>query len=460
MVNGKGYGSFSTDQDDCDSDDEDYDDELNPPVQKQTCQIEIIRIKAGKSYRFHFISGTVMTFNTFAMYYDKARTENAPMKVIEVDGAYTEPYATDRVHVGSGQRYSVLMPVVSVDSYRASVKVGKQPGFWLEGRETGRPNDSRGPTLVWVQLEDPDDQSEIPAQVPLNGMVRDIRGNKKPVVDDDDDDDDDDDEKQDRRKLKKLFSTSFVSQTGIEFDKATNVDLPLKSLHSVASSAEFPKKATATIKITSEDVSVERGGRTQIEWRQNDLAYFGPKDGIPRLLAMATQRKNQSPNPAAYISDSHFDKTNELYAFKKGDVIDIILQNQAVNTFVNVPEMQSGSDYEYSDDEMEFDKREAAEYYPSDGHPFHLHGAHYFDLGAGPGVYSEDVVARNIKNNEVLKRDTSMLYKYKSSDDYDISKPYLNGWRAVRIRVESMGVWPFHCHSKSDYNISAACERC
>ena len=71
------------------------------------------------------------------------------------------------------------MPVVSVESYHASARAGKVPGFWLEGREIGRPTHDRGPTLVWIQLEDPDDKLNMPDQVSLNGMVRDTRGNKK-----------------------------------------------------------------------------------------------------------------------------------------------------------------------------------------------------------------------------------------------------------------------------------------
>ena len=42
-----------------------------------------------------------MTFNTVAIYYDEAKTKTAPMKVIEVEGEYTQPYATDRIHIGS-----------------------------------------------------------------------------------------------------------------------------------------------------------------------------------------------------------------------------------------------------------------------------------------------------------------------------------------------------------------------
>lgn len=75
-------------------------------------------------------------------------------------------------------------------------------------------------------------------------------------------------------------------------------------------------------------------------------------------------------------------------------------------------------------------------------HPFHAHGAHYIDLGSGNGTYDPVANEANIKGKNLVKRDTTMLYRYgeKFVPGSDM------GWRAWRLRVTEPGVWMIHCH--------------
>lgn len=79
-----------------------------------------------------------------------------------------------------------------------------------------------------------------------------------------------------------------------------------------------------------------------------------------------------------------------------------------------------------------------------DFHPMHAHGAHYWDLGAGAGVYDAAANEERFEGYTPAMRDTTQLYRYAVS-----GAPHsTNGWRAWRIRVtkDNVGAWAFHCH--------------
>lgn len=74
----------------------------------------------------------------------------------------------------------------------------------------------------------------------------------------------------------------------------------------------------------------------------------------------------------------------------------------------------------------------------------HAHGAHYWDLGAGAGVYDAAANEERFEGYTPAMRDTTQLYRYAVS-----GAPHsTNGWRAWRIRVtkDNVGAWAFHCH--------------
>lgn len=79
-----------------------------------------------------------------------------------------------------------------------------------------------------------------------------------------------------------------------------------------------------------------------------------------------------------------------------------------------------------------------------DVHPFHAHGAHYWDIGSGNGTY--DAAENNAKlassGYRPVKRDTTMLYRYGTAT----GNGTVEGWRAWRLRVTEPGVWMIHCH--------------
>ena len=404
LVNGKGYGSMKRRPGD-------------PKFQKNTCEFEVLRVSASKSYRFHFISGTAMTFVTIAMQIDHQKVQKTPLQVIEADGEYTEPYHTDRISIGSGQRYSVLLSKDTLQAYRG------QGRFWLEVREVNRGR--RRPSLIRIDVEDPDNTDKD------NNDYQQLHS------------------EEDYKVSYILSPTSFAgAEESLLDDKVSLIvqdDMPLRPLHGYEGIFPTSEEVTATLYLSGRDIEVYHtsrkwwGGKKKlvsVHWEIGADAYYGPPNGMPRLVAMKTDQQQFCPNPASYDSLSHYDGDNNIYAFEEGAVLDIILENMA-------PKHGFANDH--------------GKFRASDSHPFHLHGAHYYDLGAGKADYSKSQVRsqiksqieENIKKGDILKRDTSMLYFYGEADNAN----NIDGWRAMRIKVESLGVWLFHCHSKSLFDV-------
>lgn len=405
LVNGKGYGNFDVEQ--YLGGWRDFDSSLiNPTPHKDTCEIEVIRVTAGKNYRLRFISGTTMSFNTFAMLYDKEKMDSRPMVVIEADGEYTQALKTQRLSIASGQRYSVLLTADVIESYRPCESDGQSYNFWLEGREVNREDPSiyRQPILINIQVDPPQD-SNAPQLIPLNGVKRHFSGNKEPL-----------DLRAPPQGWDNVsphgFGAAYKSFTGMQFKLRIEADLPLKPY---APYTDFPEdnEVTALIDLRGVDQEERDSKKTKVTWSFNQNPYFGPPNGMPRLLGIRDKKIQYSTK-----DKNHYDERQKFYAFGKNDVVDIVFSNV-------VPQHALTARLALDD------------------HPMHIHGAHYFDLGAGGGEFSQEALKKVMEKGNILKRDTSMLY----SKGRNAKWPHATGWRVVRIKVERLGVWLVHCHS-------------
>ncbi|KFY73696.1 hypothetical protein V499_06224 [Pseudogymnoascus sp. VKM F-103] len=77
-------------------------------------------------------------------------------------------------------------------------------------------------------------------------------------------------------------------------------------------------------------------------------------------------------------------------------------------------------------------------------HPWHAHGAHYWDLGSGEGVYNREENEARWRSSigHPIRRDTTNLYMYGGKSPNGT----LSAWRAWRLRIDHPGVWMIHCH--------------
>lgn len=112
------------------------------------------------------------------------------------------------------------------------------------------------------------------------------------------------------------------------------------------------------------------------------------------------------------MQNNGIDAVNRAFVAEIGEVLEIVLQNTGADA--------SGLD----------------------AHPWHAHGAHYYDIGSGNGTYDPIANEAKLAGTHPIKRDTTMLYRYgmKTGNGTD------QGWRAWRLRVDQPGVWMIHCH--------------
>ncbi|OBT83528.1 L-ascorbate oxidase [Pseudogymnoascus sp. 03VT05] len=77
-------------------------------------------------------------------------------------------------------------------------------------------------------------------------------------------------------------------------------------------------------------------------------------------------------------------------------------------------------------------------------HPWHAHGAHYWDLGSGEGVYNREENEARWRSSigHPIRRDTTNLFMYGGKSPNGT----LSAWRAWRLRIDHPGVWMIHCH--------------
>jgi FtsP/CotA-like multicopper oxidase with cupredoxin domain len=147
-------------------------------------------------------------------------------------------------------------------------------------------------------------------------------------------------------------------------------------------------------------------------WAQDDSPWIESFPSEPYLVSLYKNDSIEFPSLDRAHANQGIDPVTRVFPAAIGEVIEIIIQN-------------TGSDVG-----------------SVDVHPFHAHGAHYYDLGSGNGTYNPVENEENTRGLNLAKRDTTMLYKYAEKTTPGIDM----GWRAWRLRVTEPGVWMIHCH--------------
>ncbi|TVY88387.1 Multicopper oxidase [Lachnellula willkommii] len=181
-------------------------------------------------------------------------------------------------------------------------------------------------------------------------------------------------------------------------------------LLSLPTNPDFPKTSEVTRRITIRTHQIIGNG--SIMWAQDDSPWIESFPQEPYLVSLYKNDSMEFPSLDRATAHQGIDPITRVFPAAIGEVIEIIIQN-------------TGSDVG-----------------SVDVHPFHAHGAHYYDLGSGNGTYDPVANEELIKGLNLAQRDTTMLYKYaeKTTPGFDM------GWRAWRLRVTEPGVWMIHCH--------------
>ncbi len=140
---------------------------------------------------------------------------------------------------------------------------------------------------------------------------------------------------------------------------------------------------------------------------------LGVQEGAGAGVSVFLDDAGAAAMPTRPLAGSHFGR------IPLGAVVEVILQNNAANAFNGgLPGGTRTSQEE---------------------HPIHLHGQHFWYLGAAAGNWSEAAAAEALNFVDPPRRDTVTLP--------------LGGFAVLRFVATNAGVWPLHCHILAHHNM-------
>lgn len=332
-----------------------------------SCQLPVIEVEAGTTYRFRFIASTSLAHALIKF------EDHDNLTVIAVDGGqYTQPATTDRMQLGSGQRFDVLFTTKS----QAELQALNKTDFFFQFETRDRPNGVyQGYGVLRYNTH-----QETFAPVPLPAAPT------TPIF-------------------------TFPNATYGWLDTVDDMLEPLQP------DPDFPSLAEVTRRIYINATTLINPVTNQSIWTMNDLRWNEHVAyQTPLLVDIYLRGTEALPDYAAAMQNQGWDPRTKSFPALLGEVLEIVL--------INTGSQQRGSG-------------------GVDVHPFHAHGKHYYDLGAGGGTYDAEAVEAQRGDKQPAKRDTTMMYRFVDK----VTPGAAAGWRAWRIRVTDPGVWMIHCHT-------------
>lgn len=159
-------------------------------------------------------------------------------------------------------------------------------------------------------------------------------------------------------------------------------------------------------------MTVHQNIRGFITWATNHYPWTEAVPAEPYLVSLYKNDSLEFPDYNRALANNGIDPVTRAFPARIGEVLEIVIQNTGADT--------GGLD----------------------NHPFHAHGAHYYDIGSGNGTYDPAANEAKLAGTKPVLRDTTMLYKYGTLTGNGTAA----GWRAWRLRVTEPGVWMVHCH--------------
>lgn len=113
----------------------------------------------------------------------------------------------------------------------------------------------------------------------------------------------------------------------------------------------FPQLSEVTRRVTIDVHQVSQNGT--LTWNQNGYPWFEDFPKEPYLVSLIKNDESEYPNFERALQNNGIDPVTRAFPAMIGEVLEIVIQNTAATG--------GGMDF----------------------HPFHAHGAHYWDIGSG-----------------------------------------------------------------------------
>ncbi|RCI09398.1 hypothetical protein L249_3641 [Ophiocordyceps polyrhachis-furcata BCC 54312] len=347
---------------------------------------------SSTSSRTRFIAATALSLALLAF------ENHTRLDIVQADGGYTKPHPVDMIQIGSGQRFEALLSTKTCDELDRLHNRTLDFYIQLEARERPGPitsfailrykNTCGFHDVTSLSLREAPRDDETPLRLPAT--IEDYLD----------------------YKLEPLMSST--------------------DRQSFPTAAEVTRRVILTMQQVRNHYQVWTiNNESWSEEPHNFLPHTRPEE--PYLVSLYRNRSghhhHHHHHQAAYsaaLAHGGLDPVTKTYPARMGEVIEVVLQH--INTKNQVDHPPPG--------------RSRFPLIPST-HPWHAHGAHYWDAGGGRGLWDAATAEKKLRGTRPVRRDTTMVYGY----GREMPRGEHVSWRLWRMRVTQPGVWMVHCHT-------------
>lgn len=242
-----------------------------------SCQLPVLEVEPDKTYRFRFIGATSLAHSSMAF------QGHEILNIIAVDGGqYTQPAATYRMQIGSGQRFDVLFKTKSL----ADLQAANTSDFFIQFETRDRPSVYRGYGLLRYKT-DTTTTTTTPLPPPPPAPAQ-------PVF-------------------------NLPNQT---YDWLENT---LRPLHP---DPAFPTLADVTRRVVLDARQLISPSTNQTIWQMNGLNWNElVADPVPLLVDIYLRGEAAVPDYTAALANDGWDPRTKAFPVRSDEVLEIVFQN-------------------------------------------------------------------------------------------------------------------------------------
>lgn len=243
--------------------------------QDKSCQLPLIEVEPGKTYRFRFIGATSLAHSMIKF------QDHENLTIIAVDGGqYTQPARTERMQIGSGQRFDVLFRTKTHSELRALNKTD----FFFQFETRDRPAVYRGYGVLRYTTAHNTSKALPPAPTTP------------------------------------IFNLPNITYTWFE--------TPNTTLQPLYPNPSFPTLSEVTRRITINATQLISPTTNQTIWTLNGLTWNEHVAyPVPLLVDIYQRGAAAVPDFSIATSNQGWDPRTKSFPAKVGEVLEIVLQN-------------------------------------------------------------------------------------------------------------------------------------
>ncbi|KJZ71745.1 hypothetical protein HIM_08887 [Hirsutella minnesotensis 3608] len=359
------------------------DNSSHPTDPNDSNELAVFDVEPDQTYRFRFIAASALSLALLAF------EDHNQLDIIQADGSYTKPYPVDLIQIGTGQRLEALLKTKNCAELETQHE--EKLDFYMQLQTGGRTRNVTNYAVLRYKntcgfqevsrlstTKNPSNQRDLP-ELPDT-----IEG----YLD---------------------YKLEPLDESGEKFPTAAEVS------RRVILNMQQIRKSYVVWTINNQSWSEET---------KKSLPHTVPEE--PYLVSMYHNRTRYLPDYGAAVANGGLDPHTQTYPARIGEVVEVVLQQIG-----NIGLGPGSADRK----KFKFDTKAQV-------HPWHAHGAHFWDAGGGPGGWDPEKVEKQLAGTRPVLRDTTIVYGYGQETEAGTKA----GWRVWRMRITQPGVWMVHCH--------------